>query len=261
LNKEAMEKTIAINNIDKGPETSSSEMPPFLSKSLRIFLSYSERNGFLADTIKKNLQLFRLSVFMAHQDLPPLVEWEEEIQKELRQCDIFVPILTEAYYQSEWTDQETGFALALGKVIIPLKVERAPKGFIGKYQALKINVIESQDPSKRIILPQFVDHFITLIMQNDDLLESMKHCLINAFVFSPFFDTTTQILHELKKITYFAPDEINTLIKGSGLNTQIYWHDGARVFLREFLIKYKKHISEISSQELSNKISQKLPWK
>ena len=41
--------------------------------------------------------------------------------------------------ESEWTDHEAGFALARGKRVVPLKVDVAPYGFIGDFQALRLN--------------------------------------------------------------------------------------------------------------------------
>ena len=68
-------------------------------------------------------------------------ETASELYPALRECDIFIALLTRAFSESDWTDQETGFALALGKTIIPVKLHRDenPHGFIDHIQALKWN--------------------------------------------------------------------------------------------------------------------------
>ena len=44
-------------------------------------------------------------------------------------------LLTEGFHESNWTDQEVGFALARGILVIPVKYESAPYGFMGRIQA------------------------------------------------------------------------------------------------------------------------------
>jgi len=46
-----------------------------------------------------------------------------------------LPLLTDSFVRSDWTDQETGIAVALGKIIVPMKMPVNPYGFISRYQA------------------------------------------------------------------------------------------------------------------------------
>jgi len=43
--------------------------------------------------------------------------------------------LTESFAASDWTDQEIGIAVALRKIIVPMKLTLDPYGVIGRYQA------------------------------------------------------------------------------------------------------------------------------
>ena len=114
-------------------------------RPLRVFLSYSSKNKILAGEIKQGLEHLDFEVFLAHEDIEPAIEWQEEIIRELKVCDIFLPIINKNFKESNWTDQESGYALALEKFIIPLNAGLVPYGFIGKYQALKTgtNVVDS----------------------------------------------------------------------------------------------------------------------
>lgn len=102
-------------------------------KTTRIFASYSSLDRNLAGTIKDCLENYSLSVFLAHEDIKPTVDWQNELVYNLRGCDIFMPILTGGFNTSEWTNQEVGFAYALGKTILPLKIQVNPNGFIKPY--------------------------------------------------------------------------------------------------------------------------------
>ncbi|HIH44794.1 MAG TPA: toll/interleukin-1 receptor domain-containing protein, partial [Candidatus Methanoperedenaceae archaeon] len=63
-------------------------------KSLRIFLSYSTNDKVIAGSLKTLLELMGFEVFLAHEDIEPSVEWQEEIKDNLDKCDIFIPLLT-----------------------------------------------------------------------------------------------------------------------------------------------------------------------
>jgi len=110
------------------------------------FLSYRTVDKKLAGQIKGELEKHGIRVFLAHDDIEPSFEWKEKILLELNQCDIFLPLLTDSFRGSEYTDQEAGIAFAGEKVILPLKVTQNPHGFIERFQALTVkpeNVAQS----------------------------------------------------------------------------------------------------------------------
>jgi len=102
-------------------------MPP-----LKVFVSYSIKDRRLAKQIKKGLLTYGMNVFLAHDDIEASAQWANVILATLKESDVFLPLLTEAFSTSEWTDQETGVALAHRKLIIPLKVDRDPYGFVAQ---------------------------------------------------------------------------------------------------------------------------------
>ena len=106
---------------------------------IHAFLSYSHKNRKLARRLKEGLAEFGIEAFLADDDIGVSEHWRRVILKKLRDCEMFIPILTDAFVESEWTDQEAGFALARGKRVVPLKVDLGPYGFIGAFQALRLN--------------------------------------------------------------------------------------------------------------------------
>ncbi len=106
---------------------------------MKIFLSYSHLDKRLAGKIKMYLRQYGVKVFLAHDDIEPSEEWADKILEELRDCDVFMPILTKHFNKSNWTDQETGCALIINKLIVPLKGDVDPHGFISRYQARGLN--------------------------------------------------------------------------------------------------------------------------
>jgi hypothetical protein len=44
--------------------------------------------------------------------------------------------LSDTFQQTNWTDQEIGYAMKRAILVVPVKVSIVPYGFMGRYQAL-----------------------------------------------------------------------------------------------------------------------------
>jgi hypothetical protein len=108
-------------------------------ESFRIFLSHISKFKVETAELKKRLELFGVSCFVAHMDIKPSKEWQDEIELALASMDGFVALLTEKFHESSWTDQEVGFAFARRVPIIAVCLGIDPYGFIGKFQGLASN--------------------------------------------------------------------------------------------------------------------------
>ncbi|MFH2037311.1 MAG: toll/interleukin-1 receptor domain-containing protein [Candidatus Zixiibacteriota bacterium] len=100
----------------------------------KIFLSYNTKDKVLAGNIKTELVKLGYDVFLAHEDINPSDEWLDKILIELKERNIFIPIITPNFQTSKWTDQESGQAMAYGKLIIPLLTKKSPHGFLSRIQ-------------------------------------------------------------------------------------------------------------------------------
>ena len=99
------------------------------SPKIKIFLSHRDTHKIMATRIKTQLANYNVSTFVAHMDIEPSEEWVQEIKIALATMNVFVAYLTDDFYQSLWTNQEVGIALALGVPMIVLKHGSNPQGF------------------------------------------------------------------------------------------------------------------------------------
>jgi nucleoside 2-deoxyribosyltransferase len=106
------------------------------TEGFRLFLSHKTEVKRHAATLKERLKFFGVSAFVAHEDIHPTKDWQDEIENALHSMDGFVAIMTDGFHDSFWTDQEVGFALARGVPVIALRMDKDPYGFLGKFQAL-----------------------------------------------------------------------------------------------------------------------------
>lgn len=108
---------------------------------LKAFISHRSNIKDSAHRLKNSLKSHNISGFVAHDDIAPAREWQEQIEKALNTMDIFISIHCKDYSQSEWCQQEMGFAIARNVDIIPIKGKTKngdilPNGFAGKIQAM-----------------------------------------------------------------------------------------------------------------------------
>jgi hypothetical protein len=105
-------------------------------EGFRLFLSHRSEVKKQTAELKESLLVYGISCFVAHTDIRPTKAWQDEIENALSTMDAFVALMTENFHESDWTDQEVGFAFARGVPMIAVKFGRDPYGFIGKFQAL-----------------------------------------------------------------------------------------------------------------------------
>lgn len=120
------------------------------SSDFRLFISHISKDKDKATRLKACLAPYGISGFVAHEDIEPTLEWQNEIERALYSMHAFIAIHTKGFSQSVWTQQEVGFAVARGVKIISLKIGEDPTGFISKQQALPRRDRSAEDIAKEV---------------------------------------------------------------------------------------------------------------
>ena len=118
----------------------------------RIFLSHKSEVKKEAAVLKDQLKLYGVSCFVAHEDIHPTKEWQTEIENALQTMDALIALMTDGFHDSEWTDQEVGFAFGRGVPIISVRLGKDPYGFIGKFQALSCTLDSAAKEIAKILI-------------------------------------------------------------------------------------------------------------
>jgi TIR domain-containing protein len=105
----------------------------------RLFLSHLSGSKVTAARLQDCLAQLGISAFVAHVDIEPTREWQDEIELGLCSMDALAAILVPGFRESQWTDQEVGFAMGRGVQVIPIIHGLLPYGFISKYQGIKVS--------------------------------------------------------------------------------------------------------------------------
>jgi hypothetical protein len=92
-------------------------------KQRRAFISYSRTNKEFATKLAKGLRSAGYPVWFDQFDIPTGSRWDDEVEKALRECSIFMIILTSTSVASENVKDEIGYAIDHGKRILPVLLE------------------------------------------------------------------------------------------------------------------------------------------
>lgn len=107
---------------------------------MRAFLSYQTGDKLVAAAVSDLLKNLGIVPFMAHEDIKVSEEWRVHILKQIGASDLFIPILSERYFQSIFCLQEFGIAAFREMTMIPLSIDGTiPKGFLAHIQSTKID--------------------------------------------------------------------------------------------------------------------------
>lgn len=87
----------------------------------RLFISHLSENKLSATKLKAALEPLGISAFVAHEDIKPTAEWQDEIERALFSMDALAAILSEGFEKSKWTDQEIGVALGRNVLVLPIR--------------------------------------------------------------------------------------------------------------------------------------------
>ena len=182
---------------------------------LRLFISHKDTFKTEAATLKDYLESYGISCFVAHDNIEPMKEWQDEIENALFTMDALLIMLTNDFHDSYWTDQEIGVAIGRNVPVYPLRLEeKNPYGFISKFQAIKSNFQDLKGASQ-IIFDRVINSSVSK--------NSIKNALIEKFVNSKNYDDSIFFMVNLFPLLKDLNEEqINKIKIGFSKNDQLF---------------------------------------
>lgn len=206
----------------------------------RLFLSHKTEDKVETAKLKSSLRKYGVSCFVAHEDIHPTKEWQNEIENALFSMDALVALMTKDFHNSFWTDQELGVAIGRGVPVISVKLGRDPYGFIGKYQALKCSWEESPLEIAK------------LLMVN----EKMKEAYIQALSTCSSFSDGNALADLLPHLNNLTAAQIATIITAYNTNGQVsssYGFNGRKP--RLYGDGLSAHLKRLTGKDYSDELS------
>ena len=137
---------------------------------LSVFVSHISAQKVFASELHGALSTFGICAFVAHEDIEPTAEWQDEIEKALRTCDALLALLNPEFNLSTWTDQEVGYGLGRGVPVFSVRLGMSPYGLFGRKQAFNGNAKEAPEIAKElfeayIIHPKTADKMADVVIR------------------------------------------------------------------------------------------------
>jgi len=218
---------------------------------ISAFLSYSHADKQLAGLIKGSLDYYDFDVFLAHEDLEPSVEWRDVILLKLKECAVFLPLLTKSFKSSDWTDQETGIAVGFKKIVVPLRVTMNPYGFISKYQAQSF----AGATDEKTIFPSVIEdaswRVVKTLTNHGKIGGKVKDGVIRAFGRSGSFKEGAKNADRVMSIEPLNDQQLNDIVRLSCGNDQIWHGFDARSRVRELIERESKRIDKSLARQFN----------
>jgi len=120
--------------------------------------------------------------------------------------DALAALMTEDFHESEWTDQEVGFALGPHVPIIPLRLGQKPYVFLARIQALSCNWDNAAESIVKLL--------ITYDGMFDAYLQAIRDC--------GSYDNANLLSKILSSIEKLDDDQIAELVDAYNSNGQVY---------------------------------------
>jgi hypothetical protein len=207
----------------------------WLPGMLRLFLTHVSAHKVAVSKLKWELRKFGISSFVAHEDIEPTLEWQREIELALRSMHALVALLTPDFHESKWTDQEVGFALGKGVLVIPVRLGLDPYGFIGKLQG----------SSSKLDAPDtLASGVVDLLLKNKTTAGTMREALIVGLEKAPSFAASKAIAGKMQGLKYFTTEQLTRMESACKDNDQVTQSFGVPERLQKIVLRFKPPATE-----------------
>lgn len=166
----------------------------------KLFLSHLSSFKEKISLLKNELEKYGISAFVAHEDIEPTKQWQDEIEKGLFTMDALCAIIMPGFRESNWTDQEIGVAIGRKLLVIPIRRGLDPYGFIGKYQGY-------QSSGKKI--HEVAESVFEIIHKNNKTKVKYLTIITELFLLSNSSDEGLKRILILSKIDSISKEKAN----------------------------------------------------
>lgn len=178
----------------------------------RLFLSHLSQQKVQVSDLKTALLEMGISAFVAHEDIEPSLEWQNEISLAMRSMHALAALITADFHASNWTDQEVGWALGRGVPVIAVRLGADPYGFIGKIQALPGTLT---DPAS------LAGNITQALLRSTQAHGHMRRALVEAFENANTYAVAERIRDLVVTVADFSEEEKERLRNACTSNNQV----------------------------------------
>lgn len=207
------------------------DQPYWEAGKLRVFTSHLSAKRKQASDLQEALAPYSMSSFVAHKDIHPTSEWQSEIESALQTCELVVALIYPGFNESDWCDQEIGWALGRGVPVFTIRVGADPKGFVSRFQAFT---------GTGKTAAQVATEIFDATLAHKMLRKRMAEITVTAFAESSSWSVSKDRMAHLERLTYWEPSFSKRLKKAAEENYEISASFGVPERVTALVGKWKK---------------------
>lgn len=178
----------------------------------RVFISHLATVKEKTAELGMQLRFLGISTFIAHNDIEPTREWQDEIELALSTMDAMIALMSPGFRESNWCDQEVGVAIGRKVPIVPVRVRQDPYGFIGKYQAIQG---EGKTPT------DLASEIFNILIDKSMIGPKITSKLIRKLIDSNTWDESKRTMELIEKSKYISKNHIEDMQNALDENRQV----------------------------------------
>jgi len=178
----------------------------------RLFLSHVSAHKVAVSKLKGALAGRGIAAFVAHEDIEPSLEWRDEIELGLKSMHALAALVTPDFHASSWTEQEVGWALGRGVLVVPVRLGADPCGFAGKVQGVSGTLDQPL-----ALASALVDALLLNVQTHGE----MRRAIVSTFREAKSHITAQTLRKLIVKITDFTDEEKDAMLKACKENRNV----------------------------------------
>jgi len=206
----------------------------------RLFISHVSKHKKHVGEIKDALAVYGVRGFVAHEDIQPTQDWQSEIETALNTMHGMAAIVTPEFKDSEWTDQEVGYALGRGIKIIAVKAGCLPHGLLGRQQAMAAAIDDIALIARSIV---------TILAKDSATQNRMRDALAEALVSSSCYADSKRIVDQLEAVGSITASNADSIRGALKENSQVSKAFGVPGRLKALLKPYPEKVAAVSDDD------------
>lgn len=196
-------------------DISAAPVIPFEPTPIGLFASHLASQKKLVKTVADALEVFSVSLFVAHLDIPIDDEWHAAIESNLQSVDAGVVFLHPKFNESTWCDQEVGWLLGRGVPVFTLKfAHQDPYGPLGKKQA---QVVKPTATASTI-----ADYIVRWMSTKPILRGRLNASLVEALQKTYRYADTDRVWTYLREARDLTVEQVGAVASAVRDNDQVY---------------------------------------
>lgn len=178
----------------------------------RLFISHLAAEKTAAHALKDALARYQVAAFVAHDDIEPTTEWQNEIESALRTMDAMTVMLSPGFIESPWCDQEVGYALGRKRFVLGLRMGANPHGFLGKFQGLQVAGLEPSTTA---------DLIFDILIRHEATTQRMTESLVERLVRSSSWKSSKRNISLLERASFLNSGQSARLLTAIDRNVDV----------------------------------------